>query len=83
LGADETGGELDFNDNTFVTNPYWAAYQFYQNDKRNRLIGSALARYDFTDWLYLQARIGIDRISSRNTQWEPYGTNYIPLGSIN
>ena len=83
LGADETGGELDFNDNTFVTNPYWAAYQFYQNDVRNRLIGSALARYDFTDWLYLQARVGIDRISSRNTQWEPYGTNYIPLGSIN
>jgi TonB-linked SusC/RagA family outer membrane protein len=83
LGADETGGELDFNDNTFVTNPYWAAYQFYQNDVRNRLIGSALARYDLTDWLYLQARVGIDRISSRNTQWEPYGTNFKPLGSIN
>ena len=82
LGADETGGELDFNDNNFVTNPYWAAYQFDQNDVRNRLIGSFLTRYDITDWLYIQGRIGIDRIGSRSVEIDPYGTNFIPLGRI-
>jgi TonB-linked SusC/RagA family outer membrane protein len=83
LGADETGGEIDFNDNTFITNPYWAAHQFDQNDVRNRLIGSISAKYDITDWLFLQGRIGIDRLDSRNTEIDPYGTNFIPLGRIN
>jgi len=82
LGAAGDGTELQFSDNVFQTNPYWAAYQFVNSDTRNRLIGSALLRYDFTDWLYLQGRVGIDRFNTRRTNLEPFGTAYKPLGGI-
>nr|WKN36306.1 SusC/RagA family TonB-linked outer membrane protein [Tunicatimonas sp. TK19036] len=82
LGAGEDGEEFAFSSNTYLTNPYWGAYQFVNSDDRNRIIGSALARYDFTDWLYLQGRIGIDNYSVRTTNLEPYGTAYKVLGGM-
>jgi len=82
LGANESGTEFRFNDNNFVTNPYWGAYQFVNSDERNRIIGSTMLKYDFTDWLYIQGRIGLDRYVRRSTNIEPYGTNYKPLGGI-
>jgi TonB-linked SusC/RagA family outer membrane protein len=53
-----TGGE--FKHNGFlgtVNNPYVAIEknQFFY-DTRNRLLGTATLRYDFTDWLYAQGR---------------------------
>ncbi|MEM6342997.1 MAG: SusC/RagA family TonB-linked outer membrane protein [Bacteroidota bacterium] len=83
LGAQPDGNELQFNDNIFVTNPYWAAHQFYQNDFRERLLGSFLLRYEFTDWLYLQGRVGMDGFNRKTQGWTPYGTAFSPLGSIN
>lgn len=82
-GSDETGGEFDFNDNTFVTNPYWAAYHFDATTKKNRLFGNFSLRYDFTDFLYLQGRIGVDTYDERRRNVEGYGTNYKLLGSVN
>lgn len=83
LGAGEDGNELQFNDNIFVTNPYWAAHQFFQNNFKERLIGSILLKYDFTDWLYIQGRVGIDGFSRKNKSYTPYGTAFSSLGGIN
>ena len=83
LGATEAGTELQFNDNIYVTNPYWAAHQFFQNNFKNRIMGSVLLRYDFTDWLYLQARTGLDAFTRKNKSYTPFGTAYQPQGSIN
>ncbi|MEM8887856.1 MAG: SusC/RagA family TonB-linked outer membrane protein [Bacteroidota bacterium] len=83
LGANEDGLELQFNDNIFVTNPYWAAHQFFQNNFKERLMGSILLNYEFTDWLYLQGRVGIDGFTRKNRSYTPYGTAYSSLGGIN
>ncbi|MEM6804394.1 MAG: SusC/RagA family TonB-linked outer membrane protein, partial [Bacteroidota bacterium] len=83
LGADASGNELQFNDNIFVTNPYWAAHQFFQNNFKERLLGSVLLNYEFTDWLYLQGRLGIDGFSRKNKSYTPYGTAFSSLGGIN
>ncbi|MDF9797036.1 TonB-linked SusC/RagA family outer membrane protein [Catalinimonas alkaloidigena] len=83
LGANEEGVELPFSDNIYLTNPYWGAYQFVNSDERNRIIGSASIRYEFTDWLYLQGRVGIDNYTVRGTNLEPYGTAYKVLGGMN
>lgn len=83
LGAGPDGNELQFNDNIFVTNPYWAAHQFFQNNFKDRLMGSILLKYDFTDWLYLQGRVGMDGFSRQNKSYTPYGTAYSSLGGIN
>ena len=41
------------------TNPYFSLSRF-ENNQRDRVYGNITARYNFTDWLYLQARVGQD-----------------------
>lgn len=82
LGAKEDGTEMLYSNNIYSQNPYWAAYQFENSDVRNRLIGSALLKYDITDYLYIQGRIGMDWYTTRRTSITPYGTGYSSLGQM-
>ncbi|MCK5471151.1 MAG: SusC/RagA family TonB-linked outer membrane protein, partial [Cyclobacteriaceae bacterium] len=82
LGAQEDGTELQYNPGIYSQNPYWAAYEFKTTDVRNRVIGSALLRYDITDFLFIHGRIGMDWYTTRRTDMTPYGTAYQPLGSM-
>lgn len=79
-GAKEDLTELRYQGNTFVTNPYWAAYQFYRSDITDRLVGNTSARYDITDWLYVMGRLGTDFTSRDEARTEAYGTAYKALG---
>ncbi len=81
-GSGEDGRELQFNDNVFVTNPYWAAYRFRANNEKDRLLGNLTLRYELTDWLFVQGRMGMDTYNERRTSMTPYGTAYAPLGQI-
>ncbi len=83
LGAAADGTELRHQGNTFAQNPYWAAYQYERIDDKDRILGNAQLKYNITDWLYVQGRVGTDVISVdfRNVA-EPYGTAYRPLGQI-
>ena len=82
-GAKEDLTELRFQGNTFSTNPYWAAYQFYRRDISNRLFGNVSARYDLTSWLYVMGRVGTDFTNRDQASTEAYGTAYKPLGDYN
>lgn len=82
-GALEDGNELQYQGSVYLTNPYWAAYQFHREDVTNRVFGKAGIRYDFTDWLYVMGRIGIDYQNRIDDGYEPYGTAYKPRGSYN
>lgn len=83
LGADEDGYELRHQGNTFAQNPYWAAYQYERKDDKDRVLGNAQLKYNITDWLFVQGRIGTDVISvDFRSVDEPYGTAYRPLGQI-
>ncbi|MEM9884986.1 MAG: SusC/RagA family TonB-linked outer membrane protein [Bacteroidota bacterium] len=82
LGANEDGTEFQFNDNVFVTNPWWAANQFEANNKKNRLLGNLRLRYDIWDGLYVQGRVGIDRFVERRRNLTPYGTAYSNFGQL-
>jgi TonB-linked SusC/RagA family outer membrane protein len=74
VGAD--GKELVFTDDSYVTNPYFAANYFQKNVKRNRLISSLSGKYDITKWLYAQARVGYDASNDARVDIEPTGTAY-------
>lgn len=78
-----TGGENKFNNNAFVTNPYWAIEDFQQSDSRDRLISTIEARYELTKWLYVRGRIGTDQLTRYNFEITPTGTQYSPGGQIN
>lgn len=42
------------------TNPYFTLARQFQNIRRDRIFGNISARYSFTDWMYVQARVGQD-----------------------
>jgi TonB-linked SusC/RagA family outer membrane protein len=83
LGAKEDGSELRYQPNVFLTNPYWAAHQFYREDVTDRLLGKVSLRYDITDWLYIMGRAGTDFQARNDYSSEPYGTAYKPRGDYN
>ena len=57
-----------------VLNPYYAnqAGQNWVNN-RDRILGTATLRYEFTDWLYLQGRYNYNYAVSSNESQFPYG----------
>ncbi len=42
-------------------NPYWALYRNTRDDHRDRVFGSVTLKYQFTDWLAVQARGRFDK----------------------
>ncbi|MBS1662655.1 MAG: SusC/RagA family TonB-linked outer membrane protein [Bacteroidetes bacterium] len=57
-----------------VLNPYYAnqAGQNWVNN-RDRILGTATLRYDFTDWLFLQGRYNYNYSINKNENHVPYG----------
>jgi len=58
---------FDANGNEFVysrfrnrTNPYFTLERQFNEIKRDRVFGNVAAVYHFTDWLYIQGRVGQD-----------------------
>lgn len=41
----------------FIDNPYWAAYESYLEDQRDRFYGNIGVEYQATDWLTLNAKV--------------------------
>jgi TonB-linked SusC/RagA family outer membrane protein len=82
LGTNLDGSEFRTSDNTFSQNPWFAAYQYFNNSVKERVIGSAELRMDITDFLYAKGRFGIDRYDYYRTSGTPFGTAYQPLGSM-
>ncbi|AKP54090.1 SusC/RagA family TonB-linked outer membrane protein [Cyclobacterium amurskyense] len=55
-------------------NPYWITEKFKNNDTRDRVIGMARVKYDFTDWLSIQGRTGTDFYTDNRFAMVPQGT---------
>jgi TonB-linked SusC/RagA family outer membrane protein len=82
-GANEDGTERTYTTNTYSQNPYFAAFNFRNEDVKNRIIASTTLVYNIFDWLDLTGRVGIDNYTIRRTAVQPFGTAYKPLGGIN
>ncbi len=61
------------------TNPYWVLAEQFQNIRRDRIFGNVAARYEFTDWLYAQVRVGQD-YWSRDQDYANQPTGKASLG---
>ena len=79
--ASKRGAEIGYTDDIFKTNPWFVVNQFVNNIDRKRLISAVAARYDFTDWLYAQARVGYDLTNENYLTVEPWGTAYSSGGT--
>ncbi|HLT79979.1 MAG TPA: SusC/RagA family TonB-linked outer membrane protein [Cyclobacteriaceae bacterium] len=76
------GQELLPAANNWGQNPYWAAYQFINDDIRDRIITSGALRYEITDWLWASGRIGLDWYTRRDKSLTPEGTGYQLGGAL-
>ncbi|GAB3699011.1 SusC/RagA family TonB-linked outer membrane protein [Spirosoma flavus] len=83
---DAAGNETVFSRFRNRTNPYISAYDRFENITRDRLFGNISARYNFTDWLYLQARVGQDYFARNRDYNNPTGIAFLspaPAGFFN
>ncbi|WP_229201477.1 SusC/RagA family TonB-linked outer membrane protein [Arcicella aurantiaca] len=72
----ENGNETQYNDDIYVTNP-WFVVNRYRNDvKRKRMISAITAKYDFTKNIYSQIRLGYDQLNDGIFKITPTGTAY-------
>jgi len=76
------GEELQISGNLWNQNPWWAAHQYENTDVRDRVITSNVAKFDITDFLYVQGRFGMDWYTRRETDLTPFGTGYQRRGSL-
>lgn len=77
------GYELTWSDNIYIQNPFIAANDWKNSDRKGRIIGSFEPRFNLTDWLYLKGRLGFDNFNSRYQSITPYGTPFSIRGGYN
>ncbi|MGI8636297.1 MAG: outer membrane beta-barrel protein, partial [Segetibacter sp.] len=71
--TDNNGNEYVWSRFTNRTNPYFSLTRF-DHIIRDRFFGNLTARYEFTDWLYLQGRLGQDYYSRSQEYNLPTGS---------
>ncbi|MVT11774.1 SusC/RagA family TonB-linked outer membrane protein [Chitinophaga tropicalis] len=81
-GYDEQMNETVYSSDLFSTNPYFAAYRFMNNTKKDRVLAVTSLRYNILPWLYVQARVANDYYAFNATSITPTGTAYRPKGSL-
>ncbi len=81
-GYGANGVETQFTNDNYVTNPYFAAYNFVSSTHRQRLISSLSGKYNFTNWAYAQLRMGYDNINDKRIDITPTGTGYNSTGTM-
>jgi hypothetical protein len=80
---DANGNEIQYNKgNAYATNPWFAANEFVNDTKRDRLISSFSAKYTFDSGLFLQGRAGRDAYTDSYKNVVPSGTAYYAPGKI-
>ncbi len=75
-GYFEDGMEFQWNETPYATNPYFVLNRYKENDKKNRFIGQANIKYDFTDNLFLKGSITRDYYGYDYVGIIPTGTQY-------
>jgi TonB-linked SusC/RagA family outer membrane protein len=83
--SDANGNETVWSRFTNRTNPYFALKRF-DNIVNDRVFGNLTSRYNITDWLFIQARVGQDYYSREQEYNLPTGTQRqvaAPAGFVN
>jgi TonB-linked SusC/RagA family outer membrane protein len=77
------GEEYQQANNNWCQNPYWVAYQFKNENIRDRFITSGNLRYNIFKWLWVQGQIGMDYFVRNSNFLTPQGTGYQRGGAKN
>jgi TonB-linked SusC/RagA family outer membrane protein len=81
---DAEGNERRTTDfNGTLLNPYFDMAKRFYYSKRDRVLGTALARYEFTKWLYFQGRVTMDFNTDFQEDNTPTGHGTVGNVSLN
>ncbi|MEO8473361.1 MAG: SusC/RagA family TonB-linked outer membrane protein [Chryseolinea sp.] len=76
-----TGKEVEWNPVPAAPNPYFVINKFSNNDTKNRFIGQAALKYNFTDNLFLKGSVSRDYNNFKSTFIQPSNNAFFPLGT--
>lgn len=76
------GTELHYSRFTSKTNPFWIINKQFENQKRDRIFGNVLLRYDFTKDIYVQGQVSQDYFSQSYENNTPTGTATLGTATI-
>ncbi len=80
--AGQTGRQhFDIN-YLWLTNPYLTLFENTNSFNKNRVLGNISANYDFSDYLSLKIRTGLDNYSENREFRRAVSTNANPFGSF-
>jgi TonB-linked SusC/RagA family outer membrane protein len=79
------GAEIQYNDDIFVTNPWFVVNRYINNIDRKRIISAITAKYQITPAIWALGRLGYDRMNDKTFSVTPTGTAYSSgqLGGLN
>ncbi|WP_298733629.1 SusC/RagA family TonB-linked outer membrane protein [uncultured Chitinophaga sp.] len=77
-----SGNYINWNNNVYQVNPYWAINKQPNNSRQDRLNGFIQLKYQLLPSLYIQARTGTDYSQFRFSAFTDYSTPYNEQGSI-
>ncbi|MCR9062958.1 MAG: SusC/RagA family TonB-linked outer membrane protein [Cytophagales bacterium] len=76
---DENGNEFVYSRFRNRTNPYFTLAEQFHNIRRDRIFGNIAMKYNFTDWLFAQVRVGQD-YWSRDEDYNNFPTGQASRG---
>jgi TonB-linked SusC/RagA family outer membrane protein len=76
---DENGNEFVYSRFRNRTNPYFTLAEQFRNVRRDRIFGNIALKYNLTDWMFVQARVGQD-YWSRDDEYNNYPTGQASRG---
>jgi TonB-linked SusC/RagA family outer membrane protein len=79
------GAEIQYNDDIYVTNPWFVVNRYINNIDRKRIISAITAKYQITPAIWALGRLGYDRLNDKFFSVTPTGTAYSSgqLGGLN
>ena len=80
--VDENGDYVYWNSSTRIVNPYYSLYEMENKSTKNRVIGYASLNYEFSDWLNLRVKSGIDTYSYLYYNYSPRSTPLAEWGEM-
>ncbi|MBP1651320.1 MAG: TonB-dependent receptor plug [Bacteroidetes bacterium] len=79
---DSAGDYINWNNNAYQVNPYWAINEQPNNSTQRRFNGFLLLKYQLWPGLYIQGRTGTDYSRFSFTEFMQYSTPYYTTGGI-
>ncbi|MCK5824883.1 MAG: SusC/RagA family TonB-linked outer membrane protein [Ichthyobacteriaceae bacterium] len=80
--VDDAGNYVIWNAASRIINPYFSLYEMANNSKKNRTMGYLALTYDFTDWLNLRVKSGLDTYSYLYYNYSPISTPLAEWGEM-